>query len=183
MKKKKGILLYRDNDALRYAKRNSKELFKVMEDLLTIAEAYVKVNVVTDYVRFFDNPMSYMIKAYADIWNENILIASQIDVSQVQSLKERFDKLYSSLEEWNSQPTITKTTMSSGINPKNFDLYCKPEKEFEYRVMLNFIEATKSFEEAFNTQSRKQITRFTDSLLDNNLRPKYEMFVQFVDNR
>ena len=183
MKKKKGILLYRDNDALRYAKRDSKELFKVMEDLLTIAEAYVQVNVVKDYARFFKDPLGYMIKTYADIWNENLLIASKIDVSQVQSLKERFDKLYSSLEEWNSEPKITRTTMIAGINPKNFDLYCKKDKEYEYRVMLNFIEATKSFEEAFNTQSRKQITRFTDSLLDNNLIPKYEMFVQFVDNK
>ena len=181
MKKKKGILLYRDNDALRYAKQDSKELFSIMEDLLTIAEAYVQVNVVTDYAKFFNNPLSYMIKAYADIWNENLLVASNIDVSSVQSLKERFDKLYNELDQWNSAPIITKDAIATGVKPKNFDLYCKPEKEYEYRVLCNFIEATRMFEEHFPTQSRKQITRFTDNLLSKDLHPQYHLFAEFID--
>ncbi len=181
MKKKKGILLYRDNDALKYCKQDSKELFKIMEDLLTIAESYVKANVVDDYVRFFDNPMSYMILKYKSIWNDDLVKASEIDVSQVNSLKERFDKLYNALDEWNSAPRITKTTIVTGVKPTNFDLYCKPEKEYEYMVLCNFIDATRMFEENFPTQSRRKITQFTDNLLSKDLHPQYHLFAEFIN--
>ena len=181
--KKERILLYQDNDAMRYAKRDSKELFKVMEDLLTIAESYVQVDVVKDYARFFKDPLKYMIRAYADIWNENLLISSNIDVSAVESLKERFNKLYDSLSEWNSEPKITKDMIAQNVKPSNFNLYCKEEKEYEYKVLLNFIEATRLFEDAFPTQSRRQISKFSDSLLDKDLVPRYELFAQFIDSK
>ncbi len=180
-KKKERIHLYRDNDALRYAKHDNKELFKIMEDLLTIAEAYVKVNAVKDYKRFFENPISYMIQAYTETWNDNLLEASEINVSQVNSLKERFDKYYDYLDGWNSAPIITKTSIVTGVKPTNFDLYCKPEKEQEYMVLCNFIEATRLFEEHFPTQSRKQICHFTDNLLGRDLHPQYHLFAEFID--
>ena len=74
----------------------------------------------------------------------------------------------------------TKDSMASNVKPKNFDLYCRKDKEQEYLVLMNFIEAVRMYEDAFKTQSRKQISRFTNSLLDKNLLPKYELFVQFI---
>ncbi len=178
--KKERILLYRDNDALRYAKEDNKEIFKVMESLLTLFDAYIKVGAIDDYVRFFDNPLNFMILKYREVWNGNLLLDSKLRADEVKSLKERFDKLYDALDEWKSAPVITRNTMVSNVKPKNFDLYCRKDKEQEYLVLINFIEAVRMYEDAFKTQSRKQISRFTDSLLDKNLLPRYELFAQFI---
>ena len=178
---KRRILLYEDRDAMRYAKRDSKELFKVMEDLLTIAEAYVSIDVVDDYVSFFNDPLGFMMEKYLEVWDGNLLEESKLRIDEVKGLKDKYDRLSSSLNEWNSAPIITATTMRTNIRPKNFKMYCKPEMEEKYRVLLNFIQSTREFEESFPTQGRRSISTFTDSLLDKSLTPKYEIFAEFVE--
>ena len=178
---KRRILLYEDNDAKRYAKRDSKELFKVMEDLLTIAEAYVSIDVVDDYVSFFNDPLGFMMEKYLEVWDGNLLEESKLRIDEVKGLKDKYDRLSSQLEEWNSAPVITKDRIMTNVRPKHFRMYCKPELEHEYRVLLNFIQATREFEESFPTQGRRSISAFTDSLLDKSLTPKYSMFAEFIE--
>ena len=123
---KKGIILYRDMDGHRYAKQDNDKLLEVMESLLTIFDSYVKENTIMDYKSFFDNPLKYMTTKYDLLWNDyngetndyriiKFLKDSGLRRDEVNGLKNRFDKLYNSLDEWNSAPIITKDLNKSTV--------------------------------------------------------------------
>ena len=123
---KKGIILYRDMDGHRYAKQDNDKLLEVMESLLTIFDSYVKENTIMDYKSFFDNPLKYMTTKYDLLWNDyngetndyriiKFLKDSGLRRDEVNGLKNRFDKLYNSLDEWNSAPIITKDLIKTTV--------------------------------------------------------------------
>ncbi len=189
--KKKGIILFRDLDGYRYAKHDEKELIKVMESLLTVFDSYVKFGAIENYESFFNNPIEYMTCKYHSIWNDcdngftldketSFFNESGLRKDEVLSLVNKFNRFYSYLGDL--APTITKNEIKNNLKASDFDIYCDKNKEKEYRALLSFVRAVKTFESHFPTQSRQRIVSFTGGLLDKNLHPKYSKFVEYISN-
>jgi hypothetical protein len=184
---KKGIILYRDNYGLKYAKWDERKLFETMDALIELFDSYVKVGAIDNYIEFFLNPLKYMVTKYQSIWNDyngtigttqeiEFLRESGLRREDIIVLKTLFDEKFHDLGDL--APIINASSIKANINPEDFDIYCDDSLEKEYRILLSFIRAIKRFERAFPTQQRSKIKSFTNNLLDNNLTPNYSYFIK-----
>ena len=169
----KRVVLFNDTDT--YNKHLSQEnrCFGIVKELEVLVDAILGVDAVVDIKELLENPATYLIEQYWNLWasavhpphtnRERIFLSSNnIPLDTLNNYKKQFDASVKALVKY--APEVQKKGLKSNLKQEMFDKYLNPEKAEEYYILKDFLKYANKLKK-YNYSHDVNLTKYANGSL------------------
>ena len=175
---KKIRIDWNENEYRRFLAMETK-LLSYIEDLRDIATKTIGVDEVEDLQSYLKNPLGYLQNEYWSLYsnlfppmaNKELTFKNNsiVSISRINELSALFTNL--NVQMRHHKPTITKTSVVSGLDKEFFNIYLDSNKKAHYNALKSFLDSAKELNK-YAEVNGLNIIRSTQNLLLDGISPK-----------